>query len=223
MGGRGGASHGGTAAGGMRIGRGQLAPWRDNQTALQQIMRDTGMTLAEAQLAQATQIRYYGDDYESFTEGALPRETEIISQALMKMPYYNGGAIWRGAHFSDSVADSAFLNKWKPGTVQHFTDKLGRGSAVVQSFSSQESVAERFGRWNWAQCGETSIKFILEGNRTAPGVQHISKFGIDEAEVLLPAGQNVYVSRVVQVADSPGGGRRFEIYLKDRGRKGKRK
>lgn len=64
MGNRGSSSHargGGGVAG--RIGRDQLASWRDNQTALQQIIRDTGMTLAEAQTAQAAQIRYYGDDY----------------------------------------------------------------------------------------------------------------------------------------------------------------
>ena len=222
MGNRGSSSHA-NGAGGIagRIGRGQLAPWRDNQTALQQIMRDTGMTLAEAQLAQATQIRYYGADYDSFTEGALPRETEIISEALMRIPYYNGGLIYRGINLPDSVANATFLDTWKPGTTQIFTDKLGKGNAVVQSFSSREQVAENFGAWDYVGRGQTSIKFIMEGNKTAPGVQHISKFGTREAEVLLPSYQNVYVDRVVQVSDSHGGGRRFEIYLKDRGRKKK--
>lgn len=221
MGGRGGASHRNTSGGLARIGRGQLAEWRDNQTALQQILRDTGYTLAEAQLAQATQIRYYGADYDAFTEGHLPRETEIISEALMKMPYYNGGRIWRGIALSNREADDVFLKQWKPGTTHYFTDKLGRGTAVVQSFTSREDVAEAFGRWDWVSSGETSIKFIMEGNKTAPGVQHISKFGTREAEVLLPSYQNVYVDRIVQISNSSGGGRRFEIYLKDRGRKKK--
>lgn len=98
---------------------------------------------------------------------------------------------------------------------------LGRGTAVVQSFTSREAVAEAFGRWDWVSSGETSIKFIMEGNKTAPGVQHISKFGTREAEVLLPSYQNDYVDRIVQVSDSSSGGRRFEIYLKDQGRKKK--
>lgn len=224
MGTRGSSSHG--AGGGSsalgRVGRDQLAPWRDNATALQQIMRDTGYTLAEAQLARDTQIRYYGADYDSFTEGALPRETEIISEALMRMPYYNGGPIYRGINLPDADAQRVFLDTWKPGTVQMFTDKLGNGNAVVQSFSSRERVADSFGNWDYVGRGQTSIKFIMDGNKTAPGVQHISKFGAQEAEVLLPSFQQVYVDRVVQVSDSRYGGRRFEIHLKDRGRKVKK-
>ena len=224
MGTRGSSSHGG-GGGAMpmgRTGRGQLAPWRDNATALQQIMRDTGYTLDEARRAQEMQIRYYGADYDSFTEGTLPHETEIISEALMRMPYYNG-TIYRGINLPNAEAQRAFLDTWKPGTTQMFTDKLGNGNAVVQSFSSDEAVAESFGNWNYTRSGFTSIKFVMDDNKTAPGVQHISKFGTHEAEVLMPSFQQVYVDRVVQVADTRNGGRRFEIHLKDRGRKVKKK
>lgn len=221
MGTRGSSSHQGGAGGQAgRSGRGQLAPWRDNNTALQQIMRDTGYNQADAFAAQMTQIRYYGADYDSFTEGNLPNETEVISEALMRMPYYNG-RIWRGISVPDAVADSTFLNKWIPGSTQYFTDKVGKGRAVVQSFSSDENVAESFGNWNWVGTGETSIKFIMDGNKTAPGVQHISKFGTGEAEVLLPSYQNVRVERVIDVGFSRNGGRRIEIYLTDIGRKKK--
>ena len=182
-------------------------------------MRDTGYSLAEATLAQDTQIRYYGADFDSFTEGYLPQETEIISQALMRMPYYNAGPIYRGITLRDSDADEVFLKKWKPGTKQIFTDKLGNNQPVVQSFTSRESVAEGFGGWDWVGQGQTSIKFIMTGNKTAPGVQHVSKFGTSEAEVLLPSWQTVRVDKVVQVADTRNGERRFEIYLTDRGRK----
>ena len=182
-------------------------------------MRDTGYTLDEARRAQETQIRYYGADYDSFTEGSLPAETEIISEALMKMPYYNGGTIYRGVSMPDVDADRVFLDVWKPGTVQMFTDKLGNGTGVVQSFSSKRSVAEGFSSWNYVGRGRTSIMFINDDNRTAPGVQHISKFGTQEAEVLSPSYHHFYVDRVVQVSDSHNGGRRFEIHIKDRGRK----
>lgn len=224
MGTRGSSSHGangGPSAHG-RVGRDQLAPWRDDATALQQIMRDTGYTLTEAQHAQVTQLRYYGSEYDSFTEGMLPRETEIISEALMRMPYYNAGPIYRGINLPSSDAQRIFLDTWKPGTVQIFTDKLGNGNAVVQSFSSKEQVAESFGHWNHVSHGQTSIKFIMDDNKTAPGVQHISKFGSLEAEVLLPSFQQVYVDRIVQKPDSNKGGRRYEIHLKDRGRKVKK-
>ena len=224
MGTRGSSSHGNGGGGGFfpgRVGRAQLAPWRDNATALQQILRDTGYTLAEAQLAQDTQIRYYGADYGNFTEGRLPAETEIISEALMRMPYYNGGNIYRGISLPNAEAQRVFLDTWLPGTTQMFTDKLGNGNAVVQSFSSDERVANSFGSWDYVGSGMTSIKFIMDDNRTAPGVQHISKFGTREAEVLLPSYQQVYVDRVVQVTDTRSGGHRYEIHLKDRGRKKK--
>ena len=140
----------------------------------------------------------------------------------MRMPYYNAGPIYRGVSMPSREADRVFLDVWKPGTTQVFTDKLGNGNAVVASFSSRESVAESFGSWNWTSSGMTSIKFIMDDNKTAPGVQHISKFGSREAEVLLPSYQAVYVDKVVQVPTS-GGGRRFEIHLKDRGRRVKKK
>ena len=203
----------------LRIGRDQLPPWRDNATALQQIIQDTGYSLAEAQLAQATQIRYYGDDFGSFTEGLLPNETEIISQALMRMPYYNGGPIYRGISLPDAVADRVFLDVWKRGTVQMFTDKLGNGNAVVQSFSSELRVADSFGDWNYVSQGETSIRFIVADNKTAPGVQHISKFGTHEAEVLLPSYQWFKVISVTREPDTSRHGRRYTILLSDQGRK----
>ena len=185
-------------------------------------MRDTGYTLEQARLAQEMQIRYYGSDYDSFTEGLLPQETEIISEALMRMPYYNAGPIYRGVSMPNIVADEVFLNKWIPGSKHIFTDKLGGGIPVVQSFSSDERVAEGFGSWDWVDMGTTSIKFIMKNNKTAPGVQHISHFGAGEAEVLLPSNQAVRVDRVVQAQDTATGGRRFVIYLSDLGRKKKK-
>lgn len=134
MGTRGSSSHrggGGSILPG-RIGRDQLSPWRNNATALQQILRDTGYTLADAQLAQMTQIRYYGADYDAFTEGSLPHETEIISEALMRMPYYNGGSIYRGISVPDRVADSVFLTR---GSRERFTTSPISWVMAMQSFS----------------------------------------------------------------------------------------
>lgn len=220
MGGRGGSSHRNSGGGG-RSGRGQLAPWRDNDTALRQIMRDTGFTEAMARLAQANLIRFFGNDYDSFTAGNLSIETERISEAIMKMPYYNGGTIYRGIHLEDDKANQLFYNSWKPGTVQHFTDTLGSLKPIIQSFSNRESVAESFASWGSNSSGVTSIKFVLSGNKTAAGVQHISHFGTGESEVLSPSGQEFKVLRVDE-SISRRGGRQLTFYVEDVGRKKKK-
>ncbi len=220
MGGRGGSSHR-NGGGGGRSGRGQLAPWRDNDSALRQIMRDTGYSEAMARLAQANLIRFFGNDYDSFTAGNLPIETERISETIMKMPYYNGGNIYRGIHLEDDKANRLFYDTWKPGTVQHFTDTLETMKPIIQSFSNRESVAESFASWGYNNPGVTSIKFVVSGNKTAAGVQHISHFGTRESEVLSPAGQEFKVLRVAE-STSRWGGRELTFYVEDAGRKKRR-
>ena len=54
MGGRGGSSHRG---GGGSFGRGHLAEWTDNESALRQIMRDTGLPEAAARQVQQDMIQ----------------------------------------------------------------------------------------------------------------------------------------------------------------------
>lgn len=219
MGGRGGSSH--RHGGGGRAGRDQLTPWRDNDSALRQIMRDTGFSEAVARLAQANLIRFFGNDYDSFTAGGLPIETDRISQAIMKMPYYNGGAIYRGIRLDDDKANRLFYDAWKPGTIQHFTDTLGTMKPIIQSFSNRESVAESFAGWGVNSQGVTTIKFVVSGNKTAAGVQHISHFGTGEAEVLSPAGQEFKVVRVAE-STSRWGGRQLTFYVEDTGKRKKK-
>ena len=112
MGGRGGSSHRG---GGGGFGRDHLAEWTDNESALRQIMRDTGLPEAAARQVQQDMIRYFGADYGSFTNGSLPVETQRITDALLKMPYYNAGPIYRGIHVPNAVADR-FLQDYQVGT-----------------------------------------------------------------------------------------------------------
>lgn len=216
MGGRSSASGGGGGSGQVRPGRGQL-PRTNDQDAFRQMVADTGYTDAEARIAWNAQMSYYGNDYPEFTAGYKPAETQIITDALLRMPYYNGGTIYRGISLSDDVAQRVFLDPWKPGTVQSFTDTQGNGNYILQSFSSERSASDDFSGWNYVDRGQTAICFICDGNRTAPGVQHISYYGESEAEVLSPAGQRFYVTQVVRAADSSNGGKRYEIHLTDRG------
>lgn len=210
MGGRGGSSHRGN---GNAFGRGHLAEWTSNESALRQIMRDTGLSEAAARLVQRDMIRYFGVDYSSFTNGSLPVETQRITDALLKMPYYNAGPIYRGIDVPNAVADR-FLQNYQAGTRQSF--------GILQSFSSREDVAESFGRWNAWDSGTTSIKFVMQGNKTAPSTVHISHFGYGESEVLSPHIQEFEVLRA-EVDVNAHGHRRVTFYLEDRtNRKGRR-
>lgn len=210
MGGRGSFSR---FQGRSRFGRGQLPEWRNNDDALRQLMLDTGFTEAQARIAQMNLIRYFGADYGSFTSGQLPKETKIITQALLRMPHYNGGDIYRGIDVTNDVADK-FLRDWKPGTRQTF--------GILQSFSSREDVADGFSNWNYGGSDSTSIKFVMVGNKTAPGTQHLSKFGESEAEVLSPHTQHFSVLRTTTAVNSSEH-RQITIYIKDEGTRKKRK
>lgn len=210
MGGRGGSSH---CGGGGGFGRGHLAEWTDNESALRQIMRDTGLPEAAARQVQQDMIRYFGADYGSFTNGSLPVETQRITDALLKMPYYNAGPIYRGIHVPNAVADR-FLQDYQVGTRHSF--------GILQSFSSREDVAESFGVWNAVYGHTTSIKFVLQGNKTAPSTVHISHFGYSESEVLSPHIQEFEVLRA-EVEAGAQGHRRITFYLEDRTRRKGRK
>lgn len=188
-----------------------------NAYALAQIMVDTGMSETKAKELQAILIRYYGSDFGTFTEGMLPKETDIASAGLLKMPYYNGGKIYRGMDVKDDVADS-YLKEWTVGKVVGFTPfqsgsnkHVGRweegmvGDFTLTSWSSQENVAKGFASWGTYGSGETSIVFALSGNKTVPGTQHISSFGYREAETLAPGGHIFRIDKVTVSYNSRGG------------------
>ena len=200
-----------------RSGRGQLPEWEDNETALRQIIIDTGMSYAEARRAQDVMVRFFGDDYESFTKGVLPEESAIISEAVMRMPYYNGD-IWRGIELDSDVATSVFLSRWLPGTTQSFSDKLGNNTPIVTSFSSAEDVGRNYARWNYTNPGYTSIVFHVKNNHTAAAVQHISSHGAIEEEVMAPTSQRFRVLAVINEGQSRKGGFMYTIELEDMGR-----
>ena len=176
-------------------------------------MRDTGLPEAAARRVQQDMIRYFGADYGSFTNGSLPVETQRITDALLKMPYYNAGPIYRGIHVPNAVADR-FLQDYQAGTRHSF--------GILQSFSSREDVAESFGVWNAVYGHTTSIKFVLQGNKTAPSTVHISHFGYSESEVLSPHIQEFEVLRA-EVEAGAQGHRRITFYLEDRTRRKGRK
>ena len=133
MGGRGGSSHRG---GGDGFGRGHLAEWTDNESALRQIMRDTGLPEAAARQVQQDMIRYFGADYGSFTNGSLPVETQRITDALLKMPYYNAGPIYRGIHVPNAVADRFCKTiRREPGTASASCSRSPAGRTLPRALA----------------------------------------------------------------------------------------
>lgn len=146
-----------------------------NKKALNLIMSETGMSREEAQEFQNTVIEYFGGDYSLFGAGKNPEGTRIIDEGLSKMPIYNG-TYYRGIEGVVSKDVDYFAN-------------LNAGDVIkmrnVSSWTSDSSVAEQFA--NAGSMWEDSVILTCTKNKSAVGVQHISKFGAAEAEVLAPS------------------------------------
>lgn len=142
-----------------------------NQMAYEQIKSDTGYTDAEAQKLHNSLLEYFGGDYESIINGN--QDTSIILDGLQKMPKYDG-SIYRGLVMSRDDADK-FMNM-QPG------DTLPT-KGLLQSWTSDKRTADSFAGDNSYE--RSSVVLVCENNRSGVGVQHISKFGAKEAEVLV--------------------------------------
>ena len=142
-----------------------------NKKALEQIKLDTGYSEEEARKFQNAAMEYFGGDYNKILTGKT-ETANIIADGLKRMPSYDG-TIYRGICLEDdAIKDFTGL---KAGDI---LPEKGR----ISSWSSNERVAVSF-------CGASdyernSVIFECENNLTAPGVQHLSKFGTREAEVL---------------------------------------
>ena len=122
-------------------------------------------------------------------------------------PYYNGGTLYRGMVMDDREADRLYINRWSPGSTQNLGGR-------IQSFSDKRSVSESFGNWDYVGRGNTSVMLVLEGNKTIPGVAHLS-FQRGEREALAPLSLEFEVVRS-EITYSSNGGRRIVYYLKDK-------
>lgn len=147
-----------------------------NQKALQSIMEETGYTESEARKLQTTMQDYLGGDYAAYTKGGKKEEVEIIDKGLDLMPKFDG-EIFRGMNFNHNTEDFKRFDGIEIG------DKIEMKS--VSSWSSKKGVAENYGG-NFS--GDIdSVMILCNGNKTGVGVQHISKWGTGEAEVLSPS------------------------------------
>lgn len=140
-----------------------------NKKAFEQIMADTGYSEEKAKELHNALLDYFGGDYESILSGET-ETAKIIREGISNMPIYDG-SIYRGMLFDDE--DIKMFTNLKAGdSVPH--------KGIIESWSSNNRVAQSF-------CNDyyrNSVILECEENKTGAGVQHISKFGDREAEVL---------------------------------------
>ena len=88
------------------------------------------------------------------------------------------GQIYRGMNFNDYSSYETFANL-------DVGEQIPCGQTLT-SWSDRIDVAERFAGLSADQAGD-SVIMICDETNTAVGVQHISKFGTAESEVLAPS------------------------------------
>lgn len=147
-----------------------------NSKALEQIKKDTGYSDSDAEKFHKALQTYFGGDYEAVLSGNT-ETAQIISKGIDRMPAYDG-KIYRGMTFSEYSDGSIdqFVNL-KPGDI--IPEK-----GMITSWSSNKRVAESFGSLSTQSAESSSVILECENNNVGVGVQHISKYGVREAEVL---------------------------------------
>ena len=151
-----------------------------NKNALKQIKADTGYSDEKAAAFQKATQEYFGGDYEAILTGKNII-AKTISDGIDLMPTYEG-SVYRGLCFSKKDI-SQFVNL-KPGDI---VPQKG----IISSWSSEKRVAEAFGAAS-TQSAETSTVILeCDKNISGVGVQHLSKFGTREEEVLSNASYEV--------------------------------
>ena len=119
---------------------------------------------------------YFDGDYEAVLSGNTGT-AQTISKGIERMSVYDG-KIYRGMTFS----------KYSDGNIEDFInlkpgDKIPE-KGIITSWSSSKRVAESFGSLSTQSAESSSVILECENNNKGVGVQHISKFGAREAEVL---------------------------------------
>ena len=154
-----------------------------NAKGLEQIKLDTGYSPDQAEELHAAFKEYFGGNYEEILTGS--QETaEIISDGIDTMPVYEG-TIYRGLYFSDtSDADVSLFTTLESG------DRVP-AKGILSSWSNNKRVAEAFGGASTQQSEASAVILECLENKTGVGVQHLSGFGVCEAEVLSNANYEV--------------------------------
>ncbi len=161
-----------------------------NKKALDYIKQDTGYSESEALKLQKALQEYFGGDYNSIiaakSDDVYNEYTKVIIDGLKKMPKYDG-TIYRGMCFQEYSAD--IFNLYKELKVGD--DLPAKG--MLSSWSSEKAVANSYSGF---RDKGNSVILVCE-NESGVGVQHLSKFGKREAEVLSSANYEVTDTQIL--------------------------
>lgn len=145
-----------------------------NKKAFEQIKRDTGYSDGKAKEFHNALLEYFGGDYETILAGEN-NTAQIIKNGMDLLPTYKG-SIYRGMIFKSE--DIKMFSELKPGDILP-------NKGMIGSWTSNNRTAISFGGINSYERSSVILECI--DNKTGVGVQHISKFGDREAEVLTSA------------------------------------
>lgn len=162
-----------------------------NSVALDILMEQTGLSYAESLYLLDALIQYCGDDYTSFTKSIRPNMVEAIDKGLALMPRFKG-KIYRGISFDIMEEDDKekfknLFSNLKEGGIISIKDS-------PSSWTSDEEVASQFSR-GFTDLSN-SVLFVCSNNKSGASIQHISKFGPREAEVLVPSNVKYRIKKI---------------------------
>lgn len=160
------------------------------------IMKETSMDKKEAVKSVEAIDDYFTNYYPKWKNH---RETEEdidnINNLLSRMEPYDG-TIYRGLHFDDEEVFNKYANAEVGSEIS--TD-------TITSWSSEERVALRY-----ADVSNYGVILVCENNESSVGVQHLSPFGKDEAEVMAQS------TTQWEITKKELNGKIMTIYLKEK-------
>lgn len=150
------------------------------------LMEDLDLNYDEAEVMIDAFNKFTGGSYESIRRaqndnmpGPMFDVGEQLESYIQQAPkYYGQGAIYRGIDVNNSVAQNIIDTLSNGGTIDM------RGTA---SWSSSLKTAKSFANVGY-QSGTSnkSLIFVLpEGTKMGASIQHLSRFGKSESEVLV--------------------------------------
>lgn len=153
-----------------------------DKEALEKIKEETGYSEEEAQNFQ----KHILDYFHGWPEDMNEEKTRIIEDGLSRMGAYKG-PIYRGMQFWKT--DEAEYKRWANMDAFEKLYEADVGDELkmkgLSSWSSEKFVGEDFG--GMYNPDAYSVILVCNNNKSGVGVQHISHFAEQEAEVVAPS------------------------------------
>lgn len=160
------------------------APKRDefDKEALKKIKEETGYSDEKAKKFQETLLDYF----HGWPEDMYGEKTKIIEDGLSQMGAYDG-TIYRGMQFWET--DDEEYQRWANMDAFKAIMDAEVGDEIkmkgISSWTGEEHVGDDFS--GMYEPHANSVLIVCRNNKSGVGVQHISHFAKEEAEVIAPS------------------------------------